>query len=79
MLVSGLGLFSRQLSFGLGHLPTTAIRVELTPTIVARAIVLNGISGTVFGYYYWQRDLTAAMAAHFSADFVLYVATPLLS
>lgn len=65
--------------FGLGHLPTTAVAADLTPPIVVRAIVLNGIPGLVFGYCYWQRDLTAAMAAHFSADLVLHVITPLLS
>jgi membrane protease YdiL (CAAX protease family) len=65
--------------FGLGHLPTTAMTVDLTPMIVARALVLNGIPGLVFGYCYWQQDLTAAMAAHLSADLVLHVITPLLS
>jgi len=63
--------------FGLGHLPTTAALVPLTGMVVLRAIVLNGIAGVVFGHLYWTRGLEAAMLAHFSADIVLHVLTPL--
>ena len=65
--------------FGLGHLPATAAMVPLTTLVVARALVLNGLAGVVFGWLYWRRDLLAAMVAHFSADIVLHVlAAPLL-
>ena len=64
--------------FGLGHLPATAALVPLTSFVVLRAIVLNGIGGIVFGHLYWRRGLEAAMLAHFSADIVLHVLTPLL-
>lgn len=64
--------------FGLGHLPTTATLVSLTAMVILRAIVLNGIGGVVFGYLYWKRGLEAAMLAHFSADIVLHVLTPLI-
>jgi len=64
--------------FGLGHLPTTATLVPLTGLVVVRAVVLNGIGGVVFGYLYWKRGLEAAMLAHFSADIVLHVLTPLV-
>jgi len=64
--------------FGLGHLPTTATLVSLTAMVILRAIVLNGIGGVVFGYLYWKRGLEAAMLAHFSADIVLHVLTPLV-
>ena len=64
------------LAFGLGHLPVTATVVELTPLVVARAIVLNGIAGLVFGWLYWKRGLAAAMVAHFAADIVLLVTIP---
>jgi len=61
------------LLFGLGHLPTTAQLTPLTPLIIARAIVLNGIAGLAFGYLYWKRGLESAMLAHFSADILLHV------
>lgn len=59
--------------FGLGHLPATATLVPLTPLVITRAIVLNGLAGVAFGYLYWKRGLESAMAAHFSADIVLHV------
>lgn len=59
--------------FGLGHLPTTALLVPLTPLVVARAIVLNGLIGVVCGWLFWKRGLESAMVAHFSADIVLHV------
>ncbi len=58
--------------FGLGHLPTTASLVQLTPLLIGRAILLNGIVGVVCGYLFWQYGLEAAMLAHFSADLVLH-------
>ncbi|HET9914604.1 MAG TPA: CPBP family intramembrane glutamic endopeptidase [Anaerolineales bacterium] len=59
--------------FGLGHLPTIALLVPLTPIVIARAVVLNGLLGIVFGWLYWKRGLEAAMISHFSADIVLHV------
>ena len=64
--------------FGLGHLPTTAQLTTLTPLIIARAIVLNGVAGLAFGYLYWKRGLESAMLAHFSADILLHVLLPLV-
>jgi hypothetical protein len=58
--------------FGLGHLPTTAALVKLTPVLIVRAILLNGIVGVAAGYLYWQYGLEAAMLAHFSADLVIH-------
>lgn len=59
--------------FGLGHLPTTATLVKLTPLLIGRAILLNGIVGIAVGYLFWQYGLEAAMLAHFTADLVLHV------
>lgn len=59
--------------FGLGHLPATAALFPLTPLVITRAILLNGIGGVIFGWLYWKRGLEAAMVAHFSADIVLHV------
>lgn len=59
--------------FGLGHLPATAMLIPLTPLVIARAILLNGIGGVIFGWLYWKRGLEAAMISHFSTDIVLHV------
>jgi membrane protease YdiL (CAAX protease family) len=59
--------------FGLGHLPTTALLVPLTPLVITRAVVLNGLLGIAFGWLYWKRGLESAMISHFSADIVLHV------
>jgi hypothetical protein len=59
--------------FGLGHLPATANLIPLTPLVITRAIVLNGVGGVIFGWLYWKRGLESAMIAHFSADIVLHV------
>ena len=59
--------------FGLGHLPATALFIPLTPLVIVRAIVLNGLAGIAFGYLYQTRGLESAMIAHFSADIVLHV------
>lgn len=59
--------------FGLSHLPTTAALVKLTPMLVVRAILLNGIVGIAFGYLFWQYGLEAAMLAHFTTDLVLHI------
>jgi membrane protease YdiL (CAAX protease family) len=60
--------------FGLGHLPATAALVPaITPLVVLRAIVLNGLAGVAFGYLYFTRGLESAIVSHFSADIVLHV------
>lgn len=61
------------LLFGAGHLPATARLVKLTPIVVSRALILNGIGGVVFGFLYWNDGLGSAMAAHGAADLLLHV------
>ncbi len=58
--------------FGLGHLPATAALVKLTPLLIIRAVLLNGVIGVASGYLFWRYGLEAAMLAHFSADLVLH-------
>ena len=58
---------------GLGHLPATSVVVPLTPLVITRAVVLNGLLGIAFGWLYWKRGLEAAIISHFSADIVLHV------
>ena len=62
--------------FGLGHLPITGAITSITPLIVVRAILLNGIAGIIFGWLYWKKGLESAMIGHFSADIVLHVIFP---
>lgn len=64
--------------FGLGHLPITASLTTLTPLIISRAIVLNGVGGIVFGWLFWKKGLESAMIAHFTADIFLLTLLPLL-
>ncbi len=64
--------------FGLGHLPITSALMVITPLVVVRAIVLNGIGGLVFGWLYWKKGLEYSMAAHFTADIVLLAILPAL-
>lgn len=64
--------------FGLSHLPATAAITPITPIIVTRAIVLNGIGGVIFGWLFWRKGLVAAMIAHFTADLVIHFFYPLI-
>jgi len=64
--------------FGLGHLPMTAKFMEITPVVVMRAIILNGIAGIVFGWLYWKKGLESAIISHFSSDIILHVILPSL-
>lgn len=61
------------LAFGLGHLLTAAQMFPLTPLVVLKILLGNGISGIVFGYLYWKKGLEASMSAHFTGDIVLHV------
>jgi membrane protease YdiL (CAAX protease family) len=63
--------------FGIGHLPFTATITALSPYIIARALLLNGAAGIIFGWLFWKKGLEAAMAAHFTADIFLFVILPL--
>lgn len=59
--------------FGLGHLPALVPLVPITPLVLARSVVLNGLLGIAFGWLYWKRGLEAAIVSHFSADIILHV------
>ena len=65
--------------FGLGHLPITAASgLPMDALVITRAVVLNGLAGLVFGWFYWKHGLEAAMVSHFSSDIILHVIPPLL-
>lgn len=61
--------------FGLGHLGITSALTTITPLVILRAVLLNGVS-VIFGWLYWKKGLESAMIAHFSADIVIHVITP---
>lgn len=65
------------LIFGALHLPATAGLVALTPVVIARGLILNGVAGVAFGFLYWKQGLESAMVAHFLADVVIHGLTPL--
>jgi membrane protease YdiL (CAAX protease family) len=62
--------------FGLGHLPSASLVMSITPLVVGAALLLNGIAALAFGWLYRKYNLEAAIIAHFTADFVLYVVGP---
>jgi membrane protease YdiL (CAAX protease family) len=62
--------------FGLLHLPATAALVKLTPLLVLRAVVQNGLVGLACGFLFMRRGLEAAMVGHLTADLVLHIAAP---
>lgn len=65
--------------FGLGHLGITSDLTAITPVVILRAILLNGVAGVICGWLYWKKGLESAMIAHFSADIVLHVITPFVA
>lgn len=66
------------IAFGLGHLPATALLTEITPLVVARAIILNSIGGIIFGWLFWKKGLLPAMVAHYTTDIMLLIVFPTL-
>jgi len=67
------------LLFGLGHLPATKMITDLTPLVITRALVLNGLAGIIFGWLFWKFGLAAAMVSHFTADVILHVISPIVT
>ena len=74
-----LAIILSSVIFGLGHLPITGGLTAITPIVVIRAIVLNGVAGVMFGWLYWKKGLESAMLSHFTADICLHVLTPLIA
>jgi hypothetical protein len=61
------------LLFGLLHLPATMAIAPLTPIVIIRALLLNGIVGITYGWLFWQYSLEAAMLAHASFHLLAFV------
>lgn len=62
--------------FGLGHIPATLASTPFSITVLVRAVLLNGIYGTVFGYLYWKRGLESSMISHLTSDLLVHVILP---
>lgn len=62
--------------FGILHLPPTSQIVELTPLVIARALLLNGVGAIGFGFLYWKKGIESAMAAHFITDIAIHAVFP---
>ena len=77
-LIVWLAIIISAILFGFGHLPITSGITEITPIVVFRAIVLNGVGGVIFGWLYWKKGLEASIISHFTADIVLHVFVPLI-
>ena len=71
-----IAIFLAALLFGLGHLPATRNITPLTPWVVARGIVLNGVGGLIFGYLFWRYGIEAAIIAHFITDLFIHIGYP---
>ena len=52
------------LLFAVGHLPVNEMMFGLTPVIVLRCLLLNGVFGLAFGWLYRRFGLRYAMIAH---------------
>lgn len=60
------------LLFGAGHLPAAASVWTLTPSLVARVILVNAGGGVVYGAIFWRWGIEYAMVSHFLTDVVLH-------
>ena len=59
------------LLFAVGHLPSTMqMYGEITPMILQRCFLLNGVGGLVFGYLYRKYGIQYSMMAHAGAHIV---------
>lgn len=61
------------LLFAAGHLPATMITFGLTPVIIARCFILNGVPGFLFGELYRKHGIHYAMVAHAGAHVVMHI------
>jgi len=65
--------------FALGHIPATrALAGNITPLLLARALVLNVPVGLICGWLFWRKGIEAAIIGHFVADLVYHVGGTLL-
>jgi hypothetical protein len=61
------------LLFAVGHLPLASRLGDLTPWLVVRVLVLNGVAGVVYGWLYTRHGIESAMVAHAATHLPLQV------
>jgi hypothetical protein len=74
-----IAILTSAVVFGLGHLPITLASTPFSMIVLARAVLLNGIYGTLFGYLYWKRGLEASVLSHFTSDLLIHVILPAIA
>lgn len=52
------------LLFAVGHLPSTASMTTLSPVLIIRCFLFNGVLGLAFGYLYRKYNIRYAMISH---------------
>ncbi|GAA5343915.1 CPBP family intramembrane glutamic endopeptidase [Planifilum fimeticola] len=69
-----IGILLSALLFGIGHLPLAGeVFGVLTPPVILRTLLANGLLAVLFGYLYWKKGLEYAMISHMTADVMLHV------
>lgn len=69
-----VAIITMSVLFGVGHLPALTLLTDtLTPALITRTLILNGLGGLIFGYVYWKRGLVPAMLMHASTDIGLHL------
>jgi hypothetical protein len=63
-----MSIVGAALQFGAGHLPSGAALTPLTPIVAARTVMLNGLRGVLYGWFYWRLALARAMVVHGGTD-----------
>jgi hypothetical protein len=68
-----VGIIGAAFLFGIAHLPAVQqIFGEITPILLVRTIILNGLIGLLCGYLYWKKGLEYAMIAHAIGDILIH-------
>ena len=69
-----IGILLSALLFGIGHFPLAReVFGSLTPAVILRTLLANGLLAVLFGYLYWKKGLEYAMISHMTADVMLHV------
>ncbi|WP_456274572.1 CPBP family intramembrane glutamic endopeptidase [Bacillus sp. AK031] len=65
------------LVFGAMHFGIASSTFDMTPALILAMLLINGIGGVVFGALFLFAGLEFAMLAHFLADVLIHVISPL--
>lgn len=68
-----IGIIVSSLIFAITHLPYSFDFIKITPPIILRSLVLNGLSSSVYGFLFWRHGIESAMIAHWVTDLILQI------